>query len=127
MKFPLLKDDDDLDNLLNDMLGPEAAKKVMYGSEHASHAHGESEAKQISVIGASTLDSQTRDGANDKHEIMSAAPGGGAGKRSIKSRSSLKDKDMLTVQAGHGSEAGKAPGKKIKWNSTKHQSVARAQ
>lgn len=61
MKFPLLKDDDDLDNLLNDMLGPEAAKKVMYGSEHASHAHGESEAKHISVIGASSIDGQERE------------------------------------------------------------------
>ena len=36
LKFPLLKNDDSLDNMLNDMLGPEAAKKFMYGSDHAS-------------------------------------------------------------------------------------------
>ena len=39
LKFPLLKGDDDLDNLLNEMLGPEVAKKLMYGSDHASHVH----------------------------------------------------------------------------------------
>lgn len=39
LKFPLLKGDDDLDNLLNEMLGPEEAKKLMYGSDHASHVH----------------------------------------------------------------------------------------
>ena len=37
LKFPLLKNDNELDELLTDMLGPEQAKKIMYGSDHASH------------------------------------------------------------------------------------------
>lgn len=41
------------------MLGPEAAKKIMYGSEHASHVHGESEAKHVSVVGDNQFDNQT--------------------------------------------------------------------
>jgi len=50
LKFPLLKGDDDLDNLLNDMLGPEEAKKFMYGSDHASHAHAETDGIHVSNV-----------------------------------------------------------------------------
>lgn len=32
IKFPLLKGDDQLDMLLSDMIGPEEAKKIIYGS-----------------------------------------------------------------------------------------------
>ena len=32
----MIKDDDDLDKMLIDMLGPEKAKQFTYGSQHAS-------------------------------------------------------------------------------------------
>lgn len=36
LKFPLIKNDDSLEYLLNDLLGPDQAKLIMYGSDHAS-------------------------------------------------------------------------------------------
>ena len=46
LKFPLIKADDDLEFLLNDLLGPDQAKLIMYGSDHASQAGDESVANQ---------------------------------------------------------------------------------
>ena len=99
LKFPLLKGDDDLDILLTDMLGPEEAKKFMYGSDHASHAHNQTDAAHASIIDVSNLDTNTNDEANQ--EIMSAAKV----RKSVKSKSTLKNKDEISVSA-HGTEVG---------------------
>ena len=123
LKFPLLKGDDGLDELLNELLGPEAAKKVMYGSDHASHIHAGSEAKHVSQMGDDdhVFELETNkeeDQKNDQGDKMETRSGG-QGRKSVKSRSTMKNKDEITVY-GHGSEVGgkKSP-KKIKWNSTR--------
>ena len=113
LKFPLLKGDDDLDILLTDMLGPEEAKKFMYGSDHASHAHNQTDAAHASIIDVSNLDTNTNDEANQ--EIMSAAKG----RKSVKSKSTLKNKDEISISA-HGTEVGgRKQQKKMKWNSVR--------
>ena len=40
------------------------------------------------------------------------------GKKSLKSKSTLKNKDEVSI-SGHGTEIGKKSPKKMKWNSTK--------
>ena len=37
MKFPLIANDDSLEKLLGDMIGPDEAKKVMFASDNASY------------------------------------------------------------------------------------------
>ena len=36
IKFPLIADDESLEKLLGQMIGPEEAQRVMYASDHAS-------------------------------------------------------------------------------------------
>ena len=94
-----MKGDDDLDNLLNDMLGPEQAKKFMYGSDHASHAHGQTDAIHVSQMDdIHTLDGKT---TVERQDIQSQA----RGKKSVKSKSSMKIKDQVSISA-HGTEVG---------------------
>lgn len=95
------------------MLGPEEAKKFMYGSDHASHAHNQTDAAHASIIDVSNLDTNTNDEANQ--EIMSAAKG----RKSVKSKSTLKNKDEISISA-HGTEVGgRKQQKKMKWNSVR--------
>ena len=97
------------------MLGPEEAKKFMYGSDHASHVHAETDAIHVSNIDGETFDGIT---VIEKQEIMSAA----RGINSIKSRLSLKNKDEISISA-HGTEVGHKQTKKMKWNSVRQNSV----
>ena len=52
------------------MLGPEEAKKLMYGSDHASKAIVNTEAIHVSNIDAQTFDGATEE-AEQKREVMS--------------------------------------------------------
>ena len=122
MKFPLLKNDNELDELLTDMLGPEQAKKIMYGSDHASHIVDQSEIaysqKGVEHMGEHLNAESTKE---EKHEVLSVAGGRNvAGKQgSIKSKSTLRNKDEISI-GGHRSEVGGARSpKKMRWNSTK--------
>ena len=67
LKFPLIKADDDLEFLLNDLLGPDQAKLIMYGSDHASQAMDESVANQDVIT--EKLDA-TLDVNNDMQSIQ---------------------------------------------------------
>ena len=51
----------------------------------------------------------------------------GKRKKSVKSRSTMKNKDEISV-SGHGTNVNgrNKAAAKLKWNSTKHQSVGRA-
>jgi len=90
----------------------------MYGSDHASHIHAESEAKHVSIKGNQNLDE-----SESKVMIETTSH---VGKKSLKSKSTLKNRDEVSISA-HGTEIGKkSPKKTMKWNSTKAQSVNRA-
>ena len=103
------------------MLGPEKAKKFMYGSDHASQVHGGSEAKHVSH----TQDFLKLEGQDkDKKETQSVA---GRAQKSSKAKSSFKNRDEVSI-SGHGTEVGGAKSPmKMKWNSTKQQSAHNAQ
>lgn len=114
LKFPLLKGDDDLDNLLYDMLGPEAAKKIMYGSDHASK---NDEQKAEIAIHTSFIDDPSIQSASDQQEIKSLAHGS---RKSLKSKSTLKNRNEVDVSIHGSSVGGKKKQKKMEWNSTRH-------
>ena len=105
------------------MLGPEEAKRLMYGSDHASLAQGETDAIHVTNVDAKTFaGDSTLDNQNQRQEIMSQARGG---KKSTKSKTSLKNKDDLSVTAAGTEVGGRKKTKNINWNSTRQQSVAR--
>ncbi len=84
----------------------------MYGSDHASHEQDHSEAKdqddKALIEADGTLDS--------KNEVKSM----GKRKKSVKSRSSLKNRDEISVSGVGTNVNGKNKNGKMKWNSTKH-------
>ena len=100
------------------MLGPEQAKKIMYGSDHASHLSEVGDrSEKVALDATGTLDS--------KNEIKSM--GGGNRKKSIKSRSSLKNRDEISVSgAGTNLNGKNKAANRLKWDSTKHMSIVRA-
>ena len=86
IKFPLIANDDSLERLLGDMIGPDEAKKVMFASDHASFTIDGTEmttGREFNVggndVNAMLFDDQTT--SNDDGEksgkpvdVMSAAP-----------------------------------------------------
>ncbi len=100
------------------MLGPEQAKKIMYGSDHASHvSEVDDRSEKVILEAEGTMDT--------KNEIKSM--GGGKRKKSVKSRSSLKNRDEISVSgAGTNLNGKNKAANRLKWDSTKHMSIARA-
>ncbi len=100
------------------MLGPEQAKKIMYSSDHASHLSEVGDrSEKVELDAADTVDT--------KNEVKSM--GGGKRKKSVKSRSSLKNKDEISISgAGTNLNGKNKAANRMKWDSTKHMSIARA-
>ena len=88
----------------------------MYGSDHASKIEDQSELlardqnEKVELDATGTMDSKNV-------EIKSM----GRRKKSVKSRSSLKNRDELSVSGAGTNVGGKnKAAAKLKWNSTKH-------
>ena len=123
LKFPLLKNDDTLDDLLYDMLGPDEAKKLMYGSDHASVAIGQSDhAAATQRIGDKNILLDTD--ADQTKEVQSQYKG----KKSVKSKSTIRGAQEANNSSiiRHGTDAGRKSPKKTRYDSTRPMNANKA-
>ena len=94
------------------MLGPVEAKKIMYGSDHASRDIQKSVGIHVSNLDTQKFTDGTTEGDNEKHEIQSVMP---KAKKSTKSKSTLRNKDDFGYSVQGTVVGGKKHQKNMKW------------
>lgn len=136
IKFPLIADDESLEKLLGQMIGPEEAQRVMYASDHASFTVDGTDTETVHEsnndgveVAAMFLEDQmaTDDTNQDKDisaEVMSAAPKVyhfNHPSRKDSSTSTKRLEDLMSNISGHRTELGNPmkPNNQMRWNSTK--------